>query len=168
MKTGLLGAAVVALGLMAPPAALAAADSVYTDLSGSEIVALLDAHGYQASLTTDGNGDPYITGSADGLKFHVQTYDCNKAAPRRCRSLQFIASFSLDHKPTEEDLRAMNDYNKRKVYGRAFIDDNGDAAVDMVINLTGGVLAANLMDTVGTWKSFVLDVFVQHLGWRVS
>jgi len=162
-----IGAALLALSVVATPA-VAGSDSIYNDLSGSEIVALLDAHGYQASLTTDGGGDPLVMGSADGLKFKVQTYDCNGSAPRRCRSLQFIAAFSLDHPATDADMRAMNDYNRKKVYGRAFIDDNGDAAVDMVINLNGGVMAANLMDTVGTWKSFVLDVFVQHLGWKVS
>lgn len=162
-----LGAALFALCVVATPAR-AGNDTVYTDLSGSEIVALLDAHGYQASLTTDGSGDPLVMGQADGLKFKVQTYDCNGSAPRRCRSLQFIAAFSLDRAATDADVRAMNDYNRKKVYGRAFIDENGDAAVDMVINLNGGVLAGNLMDTVGTWKSFVLDVFVQHLGWKVS
>jgi hypothetical protein len=167
MQFRFLGAALLAFGLAAAPA-FAAGDSVYNDLAGSEIVALLDSHGYQATLTTDSSGDPLVMGSADGLKFKVQTYDCNKSAPRRCRSLQFIAAFSLDHPATNADLVAMNDYNKKKVYGRAFIDENGDAAVDMVINLSGGVLAANLMDTVGTWKSFVLDVFVQHLGWKVS
>jgi len=163
----IVGAALLALCVVATPA-LAGGDTVYNDLSGSEIVALLDAHGYAASLTTDGNGDPLVMGAADGLKFKVQTYDCNGSAPRRCRSLQFIAAFSLDHPATDADMHAMNDYNRKKVYGRAFIDENGDAAVDMVVNMTGGVLAANLMDTVGTWKTFVLDVFVRHLGWKVS
>ena len=37
-----------------------------------------------------------------------------------------------------------------------------------VVNLSGGVLAANLMDDVGTWKTYVLTKFVQHLGWKVS
>ncbi len=162
-----VGAALIALSAMASPA-LADSDAVYNDLAGSEIVALLDAHGYQASLTTDEHGDPLVMATADGLKFKVQTYDCNGQAPRRCRTLQFIASFSLGHSATDADRRAMNEYNQKKVYGRAFIDDYDDAAVDMVVNMTGGVLAANLMDTVGTWKSFVLDVFVQHLGWKTS
>jgi hypothetical protein len=167
MRHRIIGAAILAIGLIATPA-IAAGDTVYSDLSGSEVVALLDNHGYSASLTTDEGGDPYVTGIADGLKFHVETYDCNSAAPRRCRSLRFVATFSLDHPATNADFVAMNDYNMKKVYGRAFIDKDGDAAVDMVVNLNGGVLAANLMDTVGTWKSFVLDVFVQHLGWKVS
>ena len=167
MKRASVALALIAFGVAGSPA-LAGSDTVYNDLSGSEIVALLDAHGYQASLTTDEGGDPLITAKVDGLKFKVQTYDCGKSVPRRCRSLQFIAAFSLDHPVTSADYAAMNDYNKKKVYGRAFVDDNGDADVDMVMNLNGGVLAANLMDTVATWKTYVLDVFVQHLGWRVS
>ena len=161
-----LGGAALACALAFAPAQ--ADDTVYNDLSGSEVVALLDAHGYQATLTTDQYGDPLIMGAADGLKFRVQSYDCNEQAPRRCHSLQFVASFALQHQATPDDFVAMNDYNQKKVYGRAFIDENGDAAIDMVINLTGGVMAANLMDQVGTWKSYVLDVFVQHLGWKVS
>jgi hypothetical protein len=161
------GAALLAVGLGCAPA-LADGGTVYNDLSGSEIVALLDAHGYQATLTTDGDGDPMIMGRADGLNFRVQTYDCNEQAPRRCRSLQFVASFALQHKATTDDFEAMNEYNQKKVYGRAFIDENGDAAIDMVVNLAGGVMAANLMDQVGTWKTYVLDVFVEHLGWKVS
>jgi hypothetical protein len=167
MKRVFVAAAGLALGMAGTPAS-AGSDTVYNDLSGSEIVALLDAHGYQASLTTDEGGDPLVTAKIDGLKFKVQTYDCGKTVPRRCGSLQFIAAFSLDHAVSSADFTAMNDYNKKKVYGRAFIDDNGDADVDMVMNLNGGVLAANLMDKVATWKTYVLDVFVQHLGWRVS
>ncbi len=162
----LLGAAAVAGAVLSTP--VYADGTIYNDLSGSEIVALLDAHGYSATLTTDPGGDPLIMGAADGLKFRVQTYDCNSQAPRRCRSLQFVASFALEHKATSDDFMAMNDYNQKKVYGRAFIDENGDAAIDFVVNLSGGVMAANLMDDVGTWKTYVLDTFVQHLGWKVS
>jgi hypothetical protein len=162
----LFGAAAVASVLISTSAG--ADGTIYNDLSGSEIVALLDAHGYSATLTTDQGGDPLIMGAADGLKFRVQTYDCNAQAPRRCHSLQFVASFALQHKASSDDFMAMNDYNQKKVYGRAFIDENGDAAIDFVVNLSGGVMAANLMDDVGTWKTYVLDTFVQHLGWKVS
>ena len=167
MKLGILvGVAAVGAALLSTP--VSADGTVYNDLSGSEIVELLDAHGYSATLTTDEGGDPLVMGAADGLKFRVQTYDCNSQAPRRCHSLQFVASFALQHKATQDDFMAMNDYNQKKVYGRAFIDENGDAAIDFVVNLSGGVLAANLMDDVGTWKTYVLTKFVQHLGWKVS
>lgn len=157
-----------ALMLLALAGAAWADDRIYEDLSGSEIVALLDAHGYDATLTTDTYGDPFITARGSDLKFKVLTSDCDKAAPRRCRSLMFLATFALPRKATDEDFRAMNEYNKNKMFGRAFIDDNGDAAVDFVINMSGGVSARNLMDNVGTWKVYVLDVFVKHLGWQTS
>jgi hypothetical protein len=162
-----LGAAALASALFVSPGQ-AAAGHVYTDLSGGDIVALLDSHGYQATLTTDQDGDPLIMGSADGLTFRVFTYDCNKQAPRRCQSIQFTSAFSLGHKPTETDFKMMNDYNLNKIYGRAFIDRNGDAAIDFTVDLSGGVLAANLMSQVSTWKSYVLDKFVSQLGWKVS
>ena len=167
MKLGILvGAAAIVAVLSATPAG--ADGTVYNDLAGSEIAELLDAHGYSATLTTDDHGDPLVMGSADGLKFKVFTYDCNNQAPRRCRSLQFVSAFSLGHKPTPDDYVAMNQYNNDRVFGRAFIDTNGDAAVDFVVNLSGGVLAANLMDDVGTWKTYVLEKFIQHLGWKTS
>ena len=160
--------AALAVILMTAVSAQAQDDESYADLSGSEIVALLEAHGYSASLTTDSAGDPLVMASADGLRFRVQTYDCNSSAPRRCRTLQMVSSFALERPPSAEDFIAMNDYNNQKVYGRAYIDDNGDAAVDFTVNLSGGVSASNLMDNVGTWKAFILDVFVNYLGWQVS
>ena len=165
MKLGFLFGG-VALACVIGLAPARADDTIYNDLSGSEIVALLDAHGYQATLTTDQDGDPLIMGAADGLKFRVQTYDCNEQAPRRCRTLQFLAAFA--HEASPSDVAAMNDYNNKRVYGRAYINSDGDAAVDFTINLAGGVLAANLMDQVGTWKSYVLDRFVEQLGWKSS
>jgi hypothetical protein len=164
---GTLGAAAL-LGVTLALPVQADEDSVYTDLSGGDIVALLDSHGYQATLTTDEGGDPLVMASADGLTFKVYTYDCNKAAPRRCQSIQFTSSFSLGHKATADDFKMMNNYNRNKIYGRAFIDQNGDAAIDFTIDLSGGVLAGNLMSQVSTWKSYVLDRFVTQLGWKVS
>lgn len=162
----LLSAAALAATVLSTP--VFADSSVYSDLSGSEIVALLDAHGYSATLTTDDHGDPLIMGSVDGLKFRVFTYNCNAQAPRRCNSLQFVSSFALGHKPTPDDYVAMNKYNNDRIFGRAFINDDNDAAIDYVINLTGGVMAGNLMDDVSTWKTYVLDKFVAQLGWKSS
>jgi len=161
-----LSAAALVAGTLSSP--VYADGTVYNDLSGSEIVALLDAHGYSATLTTDQGGDPEIMAAADGLKFTVFTYNCNTQAPRRCNGLQFESAFDLGHKPTEADYVAMNQYNNDKVFGRAFINKDGDAAVDFVVNLTGGVLTANLMDDVGTWKTYVLEKFIQNLGWKTS
>ena len=167
MKLGILmGAAIAGAALISSP--VSADGTIYNDLSGSEIVELLDAHGYSATLTTDDHGDPMVMGAADGLKFKIFTYNCNAQAPRRCHNLQFVSAFSLGHKPTPEDYVAMNQYNNDRIFGRAFIDSNGDAAVDFVVNLSGGVLAANLMDDVGTWKTYVLEKFIQHLGWKTS
>lgn len=164
-----LGLAVGAAAFLMAGWASAQDDENYEDLSGSEIVALLEAHGYDASLTTDGSGDPFVTASADGLRFQVATYDCNKSVPRRCRTLQLSSTFALTNNTEETDyFEAMNDFNRQKVYGRAFINEDGDAAVDFTINLSGGVSASNLMDNIGTWKTYVLDVFVDYLGWTVS
>lgn len=156
----------VVIGFCVSLTSVSAQEGVYQDLAGSEVVALLDAHGYNATLTADDFGDPLIMGSADGLKFQVQTYNCNDAAPRRCKTLRFLSSFAAPSSiSADEVMKAMNDFNKSKVYGRAFVNDDNDPTVDFRIDLSGGVTAANLMDQVGTWKSFVLDVFIEHLGW---
>ena len=71
-----------------------------------------------------------------------------------CRYIQLIASFQ---RPSDFGDREMNDWNKKKLFGKAFVNDNGDAIISMNATLFGGVSRANIEHMFDQWKVFLLD-----------
>ena len=52
-----------------------------------------------------------------------------------------------------------------KRFGKAAIDKQGDATIEMNVNLRGGVCSANFDETVGWWST-VLREFLQWINFR--
>ena len=76
-------------------------------LTGTDTAEILNAaRGYgAASLTTQSNGDPQITGKIDGITYQVYFRNCTNNED--CEDLNFYLGF-LDIKPT---LAEINDWN---------------------------------------------------------
>ncbi|UXN72638.1 YbjN domain-containing protein [Devosia sp. A8/3-2] len=69
-----------------------------------------------ASLTTQSNGDPQITGEINGVAYSVYFRNCTDN--KNCEDLNFYLGF-LDIKPTLEEI---NDWNFNKRFSRAYLD----------------------------------------------
>lgn len=153
-----LAAAFLLLPLSAVAVRSAAADtrmaSVYTRISGEEMKALLQRYGYKAELTKDEGGDPKIMSAASGAKFVVFFYDCNEARSRTCTTIQFSVAYNLDEKVS---AATVNDWNREMLYGRLYLDDDGDPVLDHDIILTGGVSEENLKANLVQWESMISD-----------
>lgn len=131
-------------------------------LQASDPDGLADAmrdHGYRAELTTDGQGDPRIKSATAGINFSVYFYGCTDG--RECDAIQFSAGFDLE---TGSDAPAMNDWNKRKRFGKAYIDDENDPYLEMDLNFEGGMTRDNFRDNLVLWDSLVGD-FKTHINW---
>lgn len=116
------------------------------------------ARGYgSAALETLSNGDPNIIGRIDGIGYAVHFLNCTNNTD--CRSLNFYTAFA-DVKPTAEQINA---WNSGKRYGRAYLDSDMDAAVEMDLNLRFGVTRANLDANFSIWR-LVLTQYVAHIG----
>ncbi|MEO9130011.1 MAG: YbjN domain-containing protein [Sphingomonas sp.] len=116
----------------------------------SSIQDAMQAAGFQAALSKGSDGDPMITSGASGSKFVVLFYGCT--SNRNCTSIQFYAGFS-DSKMTVGD---MNEWNKSKRFGHAYIDKDGDPCIEMDLDLdSGGMSRALFQDNLSVWSDLV-------------
>lgn len=109
-----------------------------------------------AELEKDDEGDPMITGRMQGIKYGVNFYGCvdNKA----CSTIQMTAFFDGEG----VSVRNVNTWNTETRFGKAYIDEDGDAAIEMNVNLGYGVSRKNLEDTFDWWM-LVLKEFTEFL-----
>ncbi len=103
-----------------------------------------------ASLTEDTEGYPFITGRMDGLRYRILFYACEGTA--NCDVIQFRASWANPGLSVAE----VNAWNASKLFGKAYLADDGDLFVEYVTSLAYGVTARNLDDAF-EWFSIVLE-----------
>jgi hypothetical protein len=53
-------------------------------------------------------------------------------------------------------------FDRRKRYGKAYLDGDGDPALDMDVEVAGGVATENLRESIDTWRA-VLGMFRRSL-----
>jgi len=152
------------LNAMLAGAALTLAMSVTAyaqDLTASNVDDILNAaRGYgSATLTTQSNGDPQITGKTDGITYQIYFRNCTDN--KNCEDLNFYLGF-LDLKPT---LEVINDWNLNKRFSRAYLDQDQDACVEMDLDMVKGVSAEYLDSQIGLW-TLVVGQFADHVGYK--
>ena len=111
-----------------------------------------------ASMSTQSNGDPVIDGSSDGVGYQVYFRNCSSNAA--CEDLNFYAGFSL-----QPSLETINEWNRDKRFSRAYLDEVGDAVIEMDIDLVKGVSPDYLASQVALWPQ-ILAQFSTHIGYR--
>lgn len=130
-------------------------------LDGSSIDEILDlarGHG-EATLEKQKNGDPKILGTAGGIQYAVYFMNCTNGTA--CEDLNFYAGF-LDLKP---EMEVINTWNRDKRFGKAYLDTDGDAVVEMDLNLEHGVSSDNLDAAFTVWD-LVVDQYTTHVGYK--
>ena len=153
-----LGYALLA-GAAAALAAPAQAQMV-TASKPETVIKALQAEGYAAKLEKDGEGDPMIVSSADGVPFRVHFYGCTGG--KDCATVQFSAGYDREG---ETPLTLINDWNRDKRFGRAFLDKEGDPYLQMDVDLDGGgVSNALFVDNFEFWVT-IKQGFEKHIGW---
>jgi len=130
-----------------------------TLIDGSDVEAIVSiARDYgSATIATQKSGQPKILARINGVNYAVYFQNCT--TPRNCDDINLYAGF-LDAKPTPDQI---NQWNASKRFGRAYIDPDGDAALEMDINLKNGVSPANLSAGFAIWR-LMLDQFTSYLG----
>lgn len=115
-------------------------------------------YAFMNERTTDKEGDPLLRGEMDGTQFNIFFYGCDSGT--NCKQILFQAGWDL---PNGVRPAIINNWNRGNLFGRAFLDDEGDPFVEMPINLDGG-MSAELMDDNFDWWRFVLEEFKDHIG----
>lgn len=105
----------------------------------------------KATLSTDDAGDPEINGKVNGTKYAILFHGCNSSG-NNCDDILFVAAWSSD----DVSLRDINEWNKIKKFGKAYLDDDDDPTLEMVVNLDGdGVSQTNLEDWFNWWEQAI-------------
>ncbi|NWG45153.1 MAG: YbjN domain-containing protein [Alphaproteobacteria bacterium] len=158
-----LALALTGLALIAGPAA--AEDKIYARISATEVQRLLTLAGVESVTATDPSGNPIVYAQAGDTKFVVRTFDCAaENGETACQRLQYRAGFDLGHTPSQA---SMNAFNQTWVFGKAYVTDNGLAAIEYPINLTLGVTEANLVHNFVLWVA-ILEEFIAHISGEVT
>lgn len=145
-------AGALTLALLVP----AQAQSLLTGADSAEI--LNAARGYGAArLVEHDNGGLQITGRIEGLPYEVYFQNCDSDG--NCEDLNFHLSLPELSLTAEQ----INDWNYRKRFGRAYLDPNGVAAIEMDLDLTHGVTAEHLDAQFGIW-SMIMQQFAELAG----
>jgi hypothetical protein len=130
--------------LMALPGPVLAQDLVAGD-NPDKILEIARGFG-SAELETDSDGAPRIRGRMNGVLYSVFFYGCEDG--KDCATIQF---WTFTDAPADA-LTAVNDWNRDRRFGKAYIDADGDVVIEMDVNLLGGVTPKNLDDTFDWWR----------------
>ena len=167
MKHGIqsiIAAAGLAVASFIPVSADAAQnkDEILGRMTPGEITRIMQENGYAAYVDEDGEGDPMIIANADGTKFGLVFFDCEKdgAMPDRyCTDLEFMAIYDVDKKPA---LVKLNEWNAGQAFGKAYLRDETSVSLEMPINLAKGVSESFIVSSLEWWAS-IMTSFDKHM-----
>jgi hypothetical protein len=127
----------------------------------STLVDALQNAGYAAKLGTDKVGDPMITSGISGTTFQIFFYNCTDH--RQCATVTFHSGYDL---ADPVSLTTINEWNRGKRFGRAYLDKEGDPILEMDVDLDdGGLSPALFTDNVEFWAT-ILGEFEEAIGYR--
>jgi hypothetical protein len=124
----------------------------------SSVVFALQNGGYKAILTKDSVGDPKIESASSGAKFFINFYGCKQNI--NCTTITLYSAWSKK----DVSMSQMNDWNKAKRFSRAYIDKDGDPAMEFDVDLDdGGMSEALFIDNIQFWELSIAN-FKKHIG----
>src|SRR5688500_1118829 len=85
------------------------------------LVRALQSGGYSALLGTDKVGDPMVTSGVGGTTFQIFFYNCTDHS--ECATVTFHSGYDLTDAVS---LERMNEWNRTKRFGRAYLDGDND------------------------------------------
>ncbi len=83
----------------------------------------------------------------------------DNVAKTKCLGSSMLATFEPEGKTREEVMTAINTYNYKENFGRAYLDEDGTISVRMYIIADGGITRSNYSSQIGLWFSSVSDFF---------
>jgi hypothetical protein len=113
-----------------------------------------------AEMQTTKSGDPQIVGRINDTRYILFFEGCKEN--QNCKNVQFYAGWNLSPQNKVAQDR-INEWNRTKRWGKAYIDKEGDPVIELDVNLFGGVSRTNFDDTYDWWK-LILTEFKGYIG----
>lgn len=127
-----------------------------SDVEG--ILAIASSHG-EATLEAQTDGSPRIAGRINGIGYQLFFMNCTDGTA--CEDLNFYAGFA-NLKPAVDSI---NDWNRNKRFGNAYLDSDLDAVIEFDVNLEFGVTRENLDAAFALW-GLLMEQYAEHIGYR--
>ncbi len=153
MKQHLL-AALTGLALLAPVAQ--AADTLVDAGNPKALYELARGFG-SAELGTSEKGNPKIKGRMDGMGYTIFFLQCENG--KKCRDVQFSAGWE----GYDINQAQINDWNRRKNYSKAYLDEVNDPILEMDVVMNPGISTAAFERAFNLWKLALKDFRKQVL-----
>lgn len=131
-----------------------------TDING--LIAALQRAGFTAEAKTEGR-QTYALGRLGTTPFQAFLGGCNPSGGQ-CTEIELYAGFSGTQRIAWERINA---WNARTRFARAFLDEDGDPALQMDIGLAGGMAPDGLKAALETWGT-ALETYSLFLIARVA
>lgn len=147
---------IVVMAVLIGAASVASAGSVIYAADTDLLDQLLTEMEIPYELVLDEAGDPGWVFTYKGILITVAAYD--KAATGKYESLLFYAGWVAER---EVSLAAINGWNRRARFGRAYLDELGDPVVELDLLLSGGVTAGTVTAYIDLFVGTVSDVGVE-------
>ena len=154
--------ATLVLAAATAQAAIPSRTAAVVDATDPEAVRAVASGFGSATLTKDSDGDPMIEGRINGVAYRAFFFLCDDG--KDCKDVLLWAGWEGYDKIDIEDV---NRWNQEMRFGTAYIDDEGDPCLQMVVNLNHGVSTKNLDDTFDWWASVLrtyVDDFLENDG----
>lgn len=162
-------------------------DTPVDAIAPQDLLVLLDSMNIDGQLTAlpagrDARAHPLgVTASTDGLYWDAVFYNCAGAAPalstaglsgtsvrrdeapppRGCRDFALSAAFDLEFPVS---VQTINRFNREYRFGRAVLLEGGAPALEMDVNLEGGVSREALAVQIEAWRA-LLVAFSKYVGY---
>lgn len=150
--SGLMLAGCLAVACNATASAAQGSDTIST-FSMSDLITALEANGASHKPSND-NRTIDVT-FENGLNANGAIMACeDDETQANCYATSILATFSQPGQATEESINAaINEYNYRQNFGRAYRDANGRICVRLYIISDGGIRRENYRSQVGLWSN---------------
>lgn len=134
--------------------AAAEAIEMLAEFEVDRVVDMLDDMGQSVTIDRD-DGDPvlHLDASVVGADTLRVKFLCNDFS-EQCEDLVFVAEYKRK-KPLP--LRRLNSWNQEYRWTRAYLDDDGQAVLEMDLNAEGGIGAKSLRILTNTYMSIAED-----------
>ncbi|MCC5971196.1 MAG: YbjN domain-containing protein [Pararhodobacter sp.] len=147
--------ALVCFPVSSPLTAQAQIGGMVSGADIDRITELAGAYGPAERQFHDIDDGPWIRAEMDDVVYTISFFNCTEG--ENCTSVQLRAWWESDD---AHSLMQMNDWNRHRRFGAAYLDINDNATIEFDVNLTGGVTALNFDDTLQWWQ-LVLTEFVE-------
>lgn len=116
-------------------------------------------NGYRAEISEDSNGNPMIRSHASGVQIFIFFYGCENN--RDCKDLAFASGFIVSEAITMDSI---NSWNKTRLMGRAYLDNENDPALWHFVAGVDAMPAPMFKRLMTRWDR-ALGEFKEYIDW---